>query len=63
MLKHKDRLKVEWVAKDGCIHTKLETEIKVEQTGQKIRTPIWIAFNIGESAEHIVRLHNKSIAG
>lgn len=60
MLKYKDRMKVEWVAKDGSIFTKFETEFKAD-SGFKIRTPISIAFNLGEVAEHIVRLHNASL--
>ena len=63
MLKYKDLLKTEWVAHQGSIRTVLETEFKVEQTGQKVKTPIWIAFNVGEdAAEHIVRLHNATLS-
>ena len=61
MLKYEDRFKVEWVANRGSIHTKDITEIKIEFSGKKIKTPIYIAFNIGEAAEHIVRLHNASL--
>lgn len=60
MLKYKDRMRVEWVAKDGSIFTKLETEFKAD-SGFKVRTPISIGFNLGEAAEHIVNLHNESL--
>ena len=55
------KLKVEWVARDGSIFTKDEiVTIKIDAT-KSIKVQESIAFNIGDAAEHIVRLHNESL--
>ena len=55
-----DKLNVEWVAHDGCIVTKVQEKVKTDG-GRVIEIPSYIAFNIGKSAEHIVKLHNEAL--
>jgi len=50
------KLTVEWVAKEGSIFTRDTVPLKI---GSKtIHVQETIAFNIGEGAEYIVKLHN-----
>ncbi len=55
-----DPTKLEWVAVNGSIRTKDEFRVKPD-LGRAYHAPIWIAFNVGELAEHIVQEHNKSL--
>lgn len=55
-----DAKKLEWMVSHGSIRTKEEFRVKPD-LGRAYKTPIWIAFNIGEYAEHIVKVHNQSL--
>ena len=49
-----------WVAKDGSIFLQEAERVKLD-TNQVIHVQQSIAFNVGSTAEHIVRLHNESL--
>jgi len=56
-----NKLKVQWVVQNGSIFTKDSiVAIKIDAT-KLIRVQDSIAFNVGDTADHIVRLHNESL--
>jgi hypothetical protein len=54
-----NKLKVPWIERDGSIFTKDTERVKLESGPQDLQ--IAIAFNVGDTAKHIVRLHNESL--
>lgn len=55
-----DLLKQEWVVKNGSIETK-ETKRRKTPSGDFVNEPVYVAFNLGDLAHHIARLHNESL--
>lgn len=56
-----NKLKVKWVARDGSIFTQEAIVVLKIDATKSIRVQDTIAFNVGKSADHIVRLHNASL--
>jgi hypothetical protein len=54
-----NKLKVQWVERDGSIFTKDTERVKLESGPKDVQ--VAIAFNVGDTAKHIVRLHNESL--
>lgn len=54
------KLKMVWIVRDGSIYTRDFVKVKTE-AGQYVMMQLAVAFNVGDCAEHIVRLHNESL--
>jgi len=57
-----EKMKVEWIARDGSVFTKDAIVVIKIDASKSIRVQESIAFNVGEeAAKHIVELHNESL--